>query len=112
MSHSFVGDPEVLVFALFLLLMMFVPGQRVPSPGQPSKVQPKDLLAHRSVSSVYRGLHARSVILDTLDILEARRFVSEPTLIYGVLYDRPSAPFPLAGASGLPGGVAITTACT
>lgn len=28
-----------------------------------------------------------------MDTLEARRFVSKPTLIYGVLYDRPPAPF-------------------
>lgn len=80
------GHPEV---SVVLFADDIVLGRRVPSPGQPAKVRPKDLLARRTVSSQQMCTHglqyARSVIywLDTGRV-EARRFVSEPTLIYGV----------------------------
>lgn len=55
MSQSFVEHPEVSVLVLLLLMkIMFVFGRCVPSPGQPSKVRPKELLAHKIVSSVYQ----------------------------------------------------------
>lgn len=58
----------------------------------------KDLLTNGSVSYASRGQLARSMAVWHYAVLDAlavaiRRFVNEPTLIYGVLCDRPSTPF-------------------